>query len=170
MRSGRVAVIGPSWSRLSKGVSSVTRVMTVLLFSFGAEGEDVACACKAARWQGRRMFRGFDLFQHLHEDALHPPDVVQVHLQGSAACRVEALSKCGHCGTLLGGTALDAVGRPEGVGAQLGGIVGGIGGAATPGLARVDLDQPSPVVDAYQLAAQAISTWCPGGHWVDGTE
>ena len=50
--------------------------------------------------------------------------------------------------------ALDAVGRPGGVGGKLGGVILGISGAAALGLADVGLDQLAPVVDSQQLAAQ----------------
>ena len=74
--------------------------------------------------------------------------------QGRGAAQ-EALGEFGHCWTLLGGAALDAVGSPEGVGAQPGGVVGSVGGAAATWLAGVDLHQSAPVVDAHQLHAQA---------------
>ena len=164
-------------------------------------GEDIAWACEASRWQRRGMFRGLGLFQRLHEDALHAPDVDEVHLQGLSAGGVQtlgsvalsqpdelvalphlgprerpveqALSEFGHRRTLLGGAALDAVGSPEGVGAQLGGVVGSVGGAAAPRLAGVDLDQLASVVDADQLQAQADLHLLPrraqgGGHRVEG--
>ena len=58
-------------------------------------------------------------------------------------------------------------GGRQGVGAQLGGVVRGVGGAATPGLAGLDLDQAAPVVDAHQLETQAdlhlLSGRAPGG-------
>ena len=141
------------------------------------------------------------MFQSLEQDALHAAHIDQVHLQGSAARRIEAfgsvalpqadelvalphlgpgqgsveeaLGEFGHRGSLFGGAAFDAIRRPEGVGAELGGVVLGVGGAATPGLAGVDLDQAAPVVDAHQLETQAdlhLLSWrAPsGGHGVKG--
>ena len=92
--------------------------------------------------------------------------------QGSGAVE-KPLGEFGHRGSLFGGAAFDAIRRPEGVGAQLGGVVLGVGGAATPGLAGVDLDQAAPVVDAHQLETQAdlhLLSWrAPGGrHRVEG--
>ena len=112
-------------------------------------GEDLAWAGESARWQGWGLLGSLGLFQGLEQDALHPSHVDQVHLQGSAAGRVqafgrvalaqadelvtlpdsgpgqgaieEAVGELAHRGALLGGAALDAVGRPQGVGAQLGG-------------------------------------------------
>ena len=107
-------------------------------------GEDRARASEASYGQGRWMFRGLGKFQGLEQDALHSSDVDEVHLQGFAAGGVqslgsvalaqaqelvplpdhgpgqravkEAVSEFSHCRTLLGRAALDAVGRPEGVG------------------------------------------------------
>ena len=136
------------------------------------------------------MFWGLLLLQGLEEDAFHSAHVDQVHLQGLPAGGVqafggvalsqaqelvtlpdpgpgqgpveEALSEFGHRRSLLRRAAFDAVGSPEGVGAQLGRIVLGISGAAAARLARVDLDQAAPVVDAYQLEAQADLHLLPG--------
>ena len=44
----------------------------------------------------------------------------------------EAVSEFGHRRTLIGGAALDTVGSPQGVGAQLGRIVGSVGGRGRP--------------------------------------
>ena len=147
------------------------------------------------------MFWGLAMFQGLEQDAFHSAHVNEVHLQGPAAGGVqafggvalpqadelvalpdlgpgqgsveEALDEFGHCGSLLRGAALDAVGSPEGVGTQLGRVVLGVGGATPARLAGVDLDQGSPVVDAHQLEAQAdlhlLSGRAPGGrHRVEG--
>ena len=85
----------------------------------------------------------------------------------------EAVSEFGHRRTLLSGAALDTVGSPQGVGAQLGRIVGSVGGAAAARLAGMDLDQLAPVVDTHQLQAQADLHLLPGraqggGHRVEG--
>ena len=153
-------------------------------------GEDVARAGKASCGQGRWMFRGLLLFQGLEQDALDAPDVDEVHVQGPTTGGVQALGcvaltqaqelvalpdsrpgqgtveeplgEFGHRGTLLGSAALDAVGSPEGVGAQLGGVVGRVGGSAAPGLAGVDLKELAPVVDTHQLQAQADLHLLPG--------
>ena len=66
----------------------------------------------------------------------------------------EPVGEFGHCRSLLGRAALDALWGSQGVGRRLGWVVGGIGGAAVARLAGVELEQPSPVVDAHQLAAQ----------------
>ena len=60
----------------------------------------------------------------------------------------EAVGELGHRRALLGGAALDAVGRPQRVGRELSGKVGSVGGSAALGLAGVDLDQLAPVEDA----------------------
>ena len=66
----------------------------------------------------------------------------------------ETVGEVGHRRSLLGRAALDALGGSQGVGGQLGRIVGSIGGAAAARLAGMELEQPSPVVDGRQLAAQ----------------
>ena len=66
----------------------------------------------------------------------------------------QPLSEFSHRRTQLGGAGLDAVGHPGGVGGKLGRVVVGIGGPPALGLADVGLDQPAPVIDAHQLAAQ----------------
>ena len=53
-------------------------------------------------------------------------------------------------------------GALRGVGAQLGGVVSSVGGAAAPGLTGMDLDQLAPVVDAHQLHPQADFHLLPG--------
>ena len=85
----------------------------------------------------------------------------------------EPLGEFGHRGSLIGSAALDVLGGSQGVGGQLRRIVGGIGGAAAARLAGVELEQPSPVVDAHQLAAQPdlhpLSGRAQrGGHRVEG--
>ena len=132
----------------------------MLAVAFGV-GEELAWAGEAACGQGWRMLRNLLLLQGLEQDAFHATHVDEVNLQGPAAGGVQALGsvalakaqelvalsdsrpeqraaeeavgELGYCGALFGGAALDAVGRPQGVGAQLGGVVGGVGGAAPRG-------------------------------------
>ena len=165
-------------------------------------GEDVAWAgetsCRRRRW---RVRGGLLLLQGLDQNALHSTHVDEVHLQCPAAGGIQALSgvalpqadelvslpdsrpgsgtveealgELGHRRSQLGSLALDGVGAPQRVGAEFGGVVGGVGGAAAPGLARMDLDQLAPVEDAHQLQAQADLHLLPGraqggGHGVEG--
>ena len=128
------------------------------------------------------MLRRLAPLQCLYQDAFDPAHVDEVHVQGPAAGGVQTLRRValsqadqlvslpdlgpwkgtvkepvgefGHRRSLLGRAALDALGGSQGVGGQLGWIVGGIGGAAAARLAGMELEQPSPVVDAHQLAAQ----------------
>ena len=160
-----------------------------MALAFGM-GEDLTWAGESACGQGRGLLGSLGLFQGLEQDAFHATHVDQVHLQGSAAGGIEAFGRVAlaqadelvalpdsgpgqgpvkeafgelaHRGALLGGAALDAVGRPQRVGAQLGGIVSGVSGAAALGLAGVDLDQLAPVVDSYQLEAQTDLNLLPG--------
>ena len=136
------------------------------------------------------MLRCLALLQGLHQDAFHPAHVDEVHLQGPAAGGVqtlrrvalahadervalpdlgpwqgtveEPLGEVGHRRSLLGRAALDALGGPQGVGGQLRRIVGAIGGAAAARLPGLELEQPSPVVDGRQLAAQPDLHLLPG--------
>ena len=143
------------------------------------------------------------MLQGLDQDAFHPAHVDEVDLQGSSAGRVQALwgvalsqpqelvalsdpgpgqrsveeavGELAHRRPLLGGTALDARRRPEGVGGQFLRVVVGIGGTAAPRLAWMDLQKPATVEDAHQLAAQADLHLLPRRaqgrrHRVDGTE
>ena len=160
--------------------------------------EDGAGAGEASCWQCRWMLRSLGLFQGLEQDAFHAEHVDEVHLQGTLAGGVqafggvallqadelvalpyfgprqrtvkEALGEFGHRRTLLGGAALDAVGGPEGVSAQLGRVVLGVGGPPASRLAGVNFNQATPVVDAHQLEAQPDLHLLPRGHRADGTE
>ena len=85
----------------------------------------------------------------------------------------QTVGELSHRRALPGSAALDAVGSPEGVGTQFGGVVLWIGGAAAPGLAGMDLDQLAPVEDAHQFHTQAdlhlLSRRAQGGrHRVEG--
>ena len=66
----------------------------------------------------------------------------------------EAVGELGHRRSLLGGAAFDPLRGSHGVGAQLLRVVGDVRGAASPGLAGMDLDQLAPVEDADKLASQ----------------
>ena len=87
MRSGRVAAMGPSCSRLSSGVRSVVMVMSIsscrTAVSAGL-GEDAAGPGEASLGQRRWQFRGGLLLQGLHQDALHAAHVDEVDVQGPA--------------------------------------------------------------------------------------
>ena len=147
-------------------------------------GEDFACAGEKA-WGQRcwKKLLGLLSVWGLNQDAFDATGINEVHLQGLPAGGVqafgrvtlaqpqklvalpdsgpgqvtvkEAFGELGHRWAQLGGATPDAVGRPEAVGTQLGGVVGGVGGAAAFGLAVVDLDQLALVEDAHQLQAQA---------------
>ena len=56
-------------------------------------GEDAARAGEAADGQGRGLLGSLLLFQGLKQDALHATHVDEVHLQGSAAGRVQAFGR-----------------------------------------------------------------------------
>jgi len=126
---------------------------------------------------------GFFRLQRLDEDALDAAHVDEVDVEGLAAGVIEALGgvalaeadelealahlrprpgaveetlgEDGHCGTVLCCAALDAIRRPQRVGGQLSGVIGGVGGTAAARLPWMDLDQPAPVIDAHQLAVLA---------------
>ena len=96
MRSGSVAAMAPSLRFLSRGVSSVTRVMGII--SSGrlpavrvALGEDASGPSEAAGWQGQRQLGRGLLFQSLDQDVLHAVHVDEVDVQGPLTGGVQAL-------------------------------------------------------------------------------
>ena len=164
-------------------------------------GEDGAGPGEASGGRGQWQLGRSLLVQGLHQDAFQAAHVDEVHVHRPPAGGVQAragvalgqaqqlvplaelgprqgvsketLGEFGHRRSQPGRLPLELVRRPGGVGADSGGIVLGIGGPPAPGLAQVDLDQASLVIDVHQLAVGADLHLLPRraevrGHRVEG--